>query len=355
MLQQTTPTPTKTGAVPPRPQGDTVPFVGTTTWVKAAMHCRFNIAPLFKAAGLDTAGPAPQIRAEALVGLMRDCVAAAAPTMHFPLVVGELFAFDRLPELDTFVATSPTLRHALPALDWVRLLVPALHLRIEENGPQAALVVNVSLPTDDEQIRGCFVECVFATINRIARLALGDAARAEGVYLRHDPGPARAACERQFKVPVYVRQPRNALVFPTRMLDMPLPGAMPGLHEQAQSAIAQQLPATGHDSLVGAIEHALMGSPALLGQGIERMAERFKLHPRTLQRRLREEGQIFADIQSRCRFQLAVNALKAESTDIETLSERLGFADRHSFTRAFKRWTGLTPSEFRQRERHAGR
>jgi AraC-like DNA-binding protein len=345
----------RTPASAPRAGVDTLPFVGTTTWVKAAMHCRFNIAPLFKAAGLDTSGPAPQIRTEALVRLMRDCVAAAAPTMHFPLVVGELFAFDRLPELDTFVATSPTLRHALPALDWVRLLVPTLHLRIEESGAQAALIVEVSLPTDDEQLKGCFVECVFATINRIARLALGDAAQAEGIYLRHDPGAARAACERQFKVPVFIGQPRNALVFPTSMLDRPLPGAMPGLHEQAHSAIAQQLPASAQDSLVHAIEHALMASPALLGQGIERMAERFNLHPRTLQRRLRDEGQVFADIQSRCRLQLAVNALKAEATDIETLSERLGFADRHSFTRAFKRWTGLTPSEFRQRERGGAR
>jgi AraC-like DNA-binding protein len=345
----------RTPAALPRATVDTLPFVGTTTWVKAAMHCRFNIAPLFKAAGLDTAGPAPQIRTEALVGLMRDCVAAAAPTMHFPLVVGELFAFDRLPELDTFVATSPTLRHALPALDWVRLLVPTLHLHIEEDGAQTALIVEVSLPTDDELLKGYFVECVFATINRISRLALGDAAQADGVYLRHDPGAALAACERQFRVPVLVRQPRNALIFPTRLLDMPLPGAMPGLHEQAQSVIAQQLPASNSESLVGAIEHALMTTPALLGQGIERMAERFKLHPRTLQRRLRDEGQVFADIQSRCRFQLAVNALKAEATDIETLSERLGFADRHSFTRAFKRWTGLTPSEFRQREHGTAR
>ena len=354
-MLQTIPSSMTPGPGSLRPTGDTLPFVGTTTWVKAAMHCRFNIAPLFKAAGLDTQGPAPQIRTEALVGLMRDCVAAAAPPLHFPLVVGELFAFDRLPELDTFVATSPTLRHALPALDWVRLLLPTLHLRIEESGPQAALLVEADLPTDDERLKGFFVECVFATINRIARLALGDTALAEGLYLRHDPGAALAACERQFKVPVHIKQARNALVFPTRMLDTPLPGAMPGLHEQAQSAIAQQLPAPAGDTLVGAIEHALMASPALLGQGIERMAERFKLHPRTLQRRLRDEGQVFADIQSRCRFQLAVNALKAEATDIETLSERLGFADRHSFTRAFKRWTGLTPSEFRQRERGTAR
>jgi len=67
-----------------------------------------------------------------------------------------------------------------------------------------------------------------------------------------------------------------------------------------------------------------------------------------LQRRLHAEGQVFADIQSRCRHDIAVVQLKDGRTDIEALSEQLGFSDRHSFTRAFRRWTGLAPSEYRR-------
>ena len=340
------------------PIPDMLPFVGATTWVKAAMQCRFNIEPLLQSAGLDTSASAaaPLIRREALVKLMRDCVAQAAPHAHFPLVVGELFAFDCLPALDTFVATSPTLRHALPALAWAQRLVPTLSMRVEESGAQAILLIDVETTPEHDGIRGYFVECAFATINRIARLALGEQAQADGVFLRHDPGPReRLACEHQFKVPVHVNQVRNALVFPSRMLDTPLPGAMPGLHQRAHAQIAEQLPAgpIPAQGLGEAIAQALTHSPQLLGQGIERMAERFGVHPRTLQRRLRDEGQVFADIQARCRQHLAVAALRGEATDIETLSDRLGFADRHSFTRAFKRWTGVTPSEYRQQARQA--
>jgi len=45
---------------------------------------------------------------------------------------------------------------------------------------------------------------------------------------------------------------------------------------------------------------------------------------------------------------MAQSALREPRCHIETLSTELGFADRHSFTRAFKRWTGLSPSAFRR-------
>lgn len=94
----------------------------------------------------------------------------------------------------------------------------------------------------------------------------------------------------------------------------------------------QQLPVTG-SALVNQIEHHFKQNPALLCQGIERMAVRLDLHPRTLQRRLRDEGQAYTDIQAQCRLTLAKAALQGPRCNIESLSTELGFADRHSFTR----------------------
>ena len=104
-------------------------------------------------------------------------------------------------------------------------------------------------------------------------------------------------------------------------------------------------------ALVTAIEQAFEAQPALLGQGIERMAAALGLHPRTLQRRLADHHQGYAELQDRARFRLATALLADRALDLETISERLGFSDRRSFTRAFSRWAGCSPSAFRDRER----
>ncbi len=328
---------------------DAIAFAAANSWIRAALQCRFNINPLFEAAGVNVGATGlPRICKPELVTLMQQCVLEAAPAKHFPLVMGELFAFDHLPALETFLATSPTLRQALPALAWAGKALPSLSLHIEEGLDVSALIIKVDLPTDNPRVMGYFIEGVLAGINKFVRLAIGDSDEALHLEFEHDPGPQRLACESQFRLPVRINQARNAVVFRSTLLDRPLPGSVPGLHQRAQEMIAQQLPAEVPDSITAQLEVIFRQQPALLGQGIERMAHRLQLHARTLQRRLHAEGQIFADIQARCRYDMAVLALKDGRTDIESLSEQLGFSDRHSFTRAFRRWTGLAPSDFRK-------
>ncbi|RZI86646.1 MAG: AraC family transcriptional regulator [Rubrivivax sp.] len=325
-----------------------MPFVAVNAWIKAATRCRFNIDPLFSEAGVDLgAHHVSVIRRDALARLMRRCVDLAAPEHHFPLVLGELFAFDHLPALETFLATSPTLRHALPALQWTGMTMPNMSLRVEEQGPQSLLLLDIDLLEKDPVVRGYFVESVVAAISKIVRLAVGQTDLVEYIDLQHQPNALFLANASTLLAPIRTGQARDAAVFATRLLDMPLPGAAPGLHQRAQDLLNQQLPVTG-SGLVGQIEQQFRQSPALLCLGIERMAERLDIHPRTLQRRLRDEGQAYSDIQSRCRLDLAKAALRGPQCHIESLSTELGFADRHSFTRAFKRWTGLSPSAFRQ-------
>ncbi|MDI1260985.1 AraC family transcriptional regulator [Aquabacterium sp.] len=326
-----------------------MPFIAANAWIKAATHCRFNIDPLFSEAGvvLGAANHASMVRRQGLPRLMQQCVAHAAPNYHFPLVLGELFAFDHLPALETFLATSPTLRQALPALQWAGMTMPNIALRVEETGPQSVLLLDIDLYDGDPVVRGYFVESVLAAISKIVRLALGHTDLIHHIDMRHQPNALFIAQASTLPAAVRPLQARDAAVFATRLLDMPLPGAAPGLHQRAQTLLNQQLPATP-SGLVSQIEVHFKQAPALLSQGIERMAERLDLHPRTLQRRLRDEGRAYTDIQAGCRLDMAKAALQGHHCHIESLSTELGFADRHSFTRAFRRWTGLSPSAFRQ-------
>lgn len=334
---------------------DLIPFVAANAWIKAATHCRINIDPLFKSAGVElNASNVAMVRKSSMLWLMQKCVQQASPNYYFPAIMGELFAFDYLPAMDTFLATSPTLRHALPALQWASMTMPYLSIRVEEQGAESALILEIDAPAEtDPRLRGYFIESIFAAINKIVKVALGEMKLIHHVDMRHWPTQQFLARASEFPFAIRGGQPRDAAVFATRLLDMPLPGASPGLHQRAQELVQQQLPSQD-DHIVATLERTFRQSPVLLGQGLERIAERLGMHPRTLQRRLKDDGQQFTDIQSRIRLEMAQAALAGRQCDMEALSAELGFADRHSFTRAFKRWTGLSPSAFRRQQQTGG-
>jgi AraC-like DNA-binding protein len=66
-----------------------------------------------------------------------------------------------------------------------------------------------------------------------------------------------------------------------------------------------------------------------------------------LRRRLDEEGQSFQSIKDQLRRDLAINYLKHSSKSVTEIAIDLGFAEQSAFHRAFKKWTGMRPGEYR--------
>lgn len=337
-----------------------IPFITLTNWVKAAARCGFNIEPVFRKAGIEMDLihlESATVSAPLLQKVMEACVVRTRDSgLHFPFVLGETFAFDYLPDIDTFLATSPTLRDGLRVFDWVRELInPMIQVHLEEVGEEAHLVLKLASSVEPAP-HPWFSETTFASIVKFGRRLLGAGAPFQRLCFRHVRPLHADVYETYFQVPVLFDQPEHLLAFDRALLDRPLEGAFPALHKQAEYRVEQrlaQLPAkaAAGSGLVAAIEQAFEAEPALLGQGVERMAAALGLHPRTMQRRLQEEDQRYADLQDRARFKLAAKWLQDTTQDIETISERLGFSERRSFTRAFSRWSGLSPSAFRGRER----
>lgn len=78
------------------------------------------------------------------------------------------------------------------------------------------------------------------------------------------------------------------------------------------------------------------------------VAERFCITPRTLRRRLAEEGTTFIAIKDGVRLLMGLNHLENSDISIEEISRLLDYADPTSFITAFKRWKGMTPLAFRK-------
>ncbi|MBA3577699.1 MAG: helix-turn-helix transcriptional regulator [Sphingomonas sp.] len=80
---------------------------------------------------------------------------------------------------------------------------------------------------------------------------------------------------------------------------------------------------------------------------IHRVASDLGMSRQTLYRRLKAEDVTFEEILDAKRRQLAIRYLSMERISVKGAAYKLGFSDPASFSRAFKRWTGISPSQFR--------
>jgi len=96
--------------------------------------------------------------------------------------------------------------------------------------------------------------------------------------------------------------------------------------------------------VVEVLERRIGKAPLSIGH----IAEELNLSKRTLQRRLQQQDVSFADLRDQVRFHYSIDYLIKQHMSIDSISASLDFSDRTSFTNAFKRWTGLSPSTFRK-------
>ncbi|HEX5374257.1 MAG TPA: AraC family transcriptional regulator ligand-binding domain-containing protein [Aquabacterium sp.] len=99
------------------------------------------------------------------------------------------------------------------------------------------------------------------------------------------------------------------------------------------------------------VENLLLSSHPM--PDLRTVAERLHCAERTLRRRLQAESCTFQDLVSQIQQQRAIHHLRHTHLPIEVIAERLGYSETAAFAHAFKRWTGQTPSTFRQHSRQA--
>lgn len=155
--------------------------------------------------------------------------------------------------------------------------------------------------------------------------------------------------QRIFRCPVLFDQADNALVFPKRLLATPL--------GQADAQVRLMLDAYA-DRLLGEIQqgHSVLDRARLelsrqlpeVGADLQQIAARLALSPRTLQRRLREAGLSFNQLVDETRQQLVLHYLRDPALELAEIAFLVGFSEPGSLARAFRRWTGQSPGEYRR-------
>ncbi|GAA4709946.1 AraC family transcriptional regulator [Pseudonocardia yuanmonensis] len=158
----------------------------------------------------------------------------------------------------------------------------------------------------------------------------------------HGRAPLPPVFKEHFEVPVSCGHPRTELVYDPGFLDEPLPMASPHtaavMIQQCERVRTERLHRTG---IAAQVRAQLLGRESL-DVGLEEVAESLHYPPRTLRRRLAQEGTTFRAILDEVRWTLAEDLLRTPAVPRGELARRLGYRDWSSYLRARRRWQGRT-------------
>lgn len=145
-------------------------------------------------------------------------------------------------------------------------------------------------------------------------------------------------------------RPRTRLAIPAAATRTVLPHHDSLVHRLLAPHVIEDRAATVPADLVGRVRALLLADPEGTIPTIAQVADRLAMSPRHLRRQLQRQGTGYLTLLDEAKHELALQFLaeRPSSTGAE-LAARLGYADPPAFYRAFKRWTGLTVTDYRDR------
>jgi len=254
-----------------------------------------------------------------------------------------LMKYDLMPQL---VATARDLRTALTAvLKFQRILNDRPDLTLEE-GPSVSRLA-WSLGSRRETAYLVRAESGVVGFSRVLQYFSGGEAGPSRVTFDY-PAPGHAAeYTRILGNNVAFDEPMLALDFESSLLDVPQVQHNPRIYEaveiEAERALGRVLGGKQHSELLRQhLFDAFPGAPDM-----NQVARQLGMAARSLRRRLSEEGTSFQELVVEARVARATRLLEDPRRSIKDTAYAMGFASPSAFHRAFKRWTGVSPSSVR--------
>ena len=139
----------------------------------------------------------------------------------------------------------------------------------------------------------------------------------------------------------------NAIAFPVALLDQPVPSSSRVVFKLLGGYLDQVRKAS-RKSIAEQVEDYIRGSLSSGHCSVERCAGNLSMSVRSLQAHLATRELKFSDIVEKQRFKLATELLAGHRLPLDEVAARLGYSEQSSFGRAFKRWTGMTPKQYKQ-------
>lgn len=253
--------------------------------------------------------------------------------------------------LEYLVRTSPTLSAGLDHLARFGGLLGSPPGIVRTAGSAATLELNPRAQAPGA-VGACIAEFALGTVAWLGRGATDQAWQPEVVKFEHRQLGASGRYQSVFRCPVEFDADFSGLTLATRDMGLPMRDADRRLHRILREAAAT-LPG-GHNGAASRfsdrVELAVADAIRAAGRlELDEIAKRLEVSTRTLQYRLRREGVSYRSVVDAAREKIARRLLATTRLNVPEIAHVLGYSEPAPFHRAFRRWTGLTPSQFRAR------
>ena len=183
----------------------------------------------------------------------------------------------------------------------------------------------------------------------LGKSLVADAVRPTGVYFDHGCAADIQRYQAAFEAPVHFESDWCGVTFAAEEMQQPIISADPGLKMLMDNQALDRL--QKFDTRINVVNEVRAQIAKGLPNGeptLESVAGPLSLTSRALQNRLKSADISFKEVVDEVREQLAYAYLSDEVTSLIDIAFLLGFAEQSSFSRAFKRWRGMSPNEFRK-------
>jgi AraC-like DNA-binding protein len=287
----------------------------------------------------------------AALGRLYTLCVAHTGCAHFGLLVGQRATILSLGLVGRLMQHSATVGDALRALVsnlsvQDRAVVPSLTSR-----DGTALLTIATHQAESRSVEPILDAALGVTVNLLRTLCGPDWNPREVLVPRVAPAD-QAPYRRHFRVPVRFNQESASVVFPAGDLERRVAGADPLLRAMLEERIRHMKGGPGCE-FSNDIRRLLRTRLTSNHCSADDMAHSFTMHRRTLSRRLKDGGMNYRGITNEIRFEIARQLLEDTTVPLGEIAAALGYSEASAFTRAFRRWSGRTPTAWRA-EGHPG-
>jgi AraC-like DNA-binding protein len=286
-------------------------------------------------------------------GLALDAVSMSGDPA-IGLLIGERLLASSHGMLGYAALSSGTIRQALELVEiYTPLRTSLIAISHTVHPREVRIVFSETRPLGD--IQRVVLEAVILSIKNVLDAISMGVCQVKAIAFPFDAPNYAPLARDLFGCDVKYGQPWAGAVLPLEAMDVPLKMADPDAFREAAQICQRELDKlTANASLAARVRRLLLekqnGFPSL-----QVTARMFHMTPRTLHRRLVDEGTSFHELLEDVRRTLAVEHVKSGRFSIEEIAYMLGYSDLANFRRAFRRWESVPPSEYRAAQAKKGK